>query len=127
MSDVAQRLLAITPATPDLIVAAMLAEKCIEIAYPPFLFAINHDIRPPKNLGCPLDYHWTRKDLVGIEIKSAPEMRRWLTEAFIRGYTVHRMSRERTKIGFPHSIAIARQRAEMAQRPKPENDDDIPF
>ena len=127
MASASQRLLEMEPGRPDRAVAMMLADKCIALTVSPFRFAINHDIRPPKNLACPLGYTWTRKDKCGIELKSTHLMRQWLTKAFLCGYTVYLINDRRESIGPPHSIEIARRRAENHQRPKLENDDDIPF
>jgi|ERR1035437_125899 hypothetical protein len=125
MKSIGQRLLDIPPSASDQMVAMMLADKCIALADRPFHFAINHDIRPPKNLACPLRYDWTRKDHVGVETKNALEIRQWLTKALLLGYTVQQMNERRKGIGFTHSIAIARRRAALHQML--ENGDDIPF
>jgi hypothetical protein len=134
MKNASQMLLEIGPATFDRQVALMLADKCIALTDAPYRFAINHDIRPPKNQACPLEYGWTRKDRVGIEWKMKHETRKWLTNAFLLGYTVYQMNIARESIGFPHSIAIARRRAENHQAAEArratgyvDNDDDIPF
>jgi hypothetical protein len=123
----AQKLLEITPSVSDRQVAMMLADKCIELTDAPFRFAINHDIRPPKNLACPLEYGWTRKDRCGVEWKNRAEIRQWLTKAFLLGYTVQQTNERREGIGYTHSIAIIRRRAENHQRPINYDSDDIPF
>lgn len=127
MLTASQKLLEIRPTAPDREVAALLADKCIELTDVPYRFAINHDIRPPKNLYCPLRYDWTRKDRVGIEWKLKIPTWTWLTKAFLLGYTVYQMDANRQPVNFPHSIAIARRRAAQHQRPKDDTDDDIPF
>jgi len=131
MKNASQKLLEIAPSAPDRQVAMMLADKCIELTDAPFRFAINHDIRPPKNLACPLHFDWSRKDRVGIETTVKAVMRAWLTKAFFRGYTVYQTNTARGSIGFPHSVVIARRRAALHQMPKPGQpgyeDGDIPF
>jgi len=129
--SISQKLLEITPAFDDRQVALMLAEKCLALTEKPFRFSINHDIRPPKNLACPLHYDWSRKDRVGIECADKETARRWLTHAARLGYTIQQMDADRKPLGFPHSIEIARRRAASHQRPQPtpgaDDDDDIPF
>jgi hypothetical protein len=125
--SVSQQLLEITPAYSDRRVAEMLASKCLELTEKPFRYAINHDIRPPKNLACPLRYDWTRKDRVGVEIADKETARRWLVSAALAGYTIYYIGANREVIGFPHSLAVARSRAARHQQPKVDNDDDIPF
>ena len=122
---ISQQLLDITDAFDDRQVAVMLAEKCLGLTYKPFRFTINHDIRPPKNLACPLHFDWSRKDRVGIETNDKEMARVWLTRAVRLGYTTQQADASRNHVGFQHSIAIARQRARNHQRPKVDNDDDI--
>ena len=128
----AQMLLEMPPTASDRFVALLLADKCIELTDKPYRFAINHDIRPPKNLACPLGFDWSRKDRVGIEWEHKLPVRQWLTKALQLGYTVYYMGADREVRGFPHSIAIARRRAALHQMPKVdyskgEHYDDIPF
>lgn len=127
MKTPAQQLLEMPPTANDRFVALLLADKCIALTDAPFRFTINHDIRPPKNMACPIEYDWTRKDRCGIEWKSKLPVRQWLTKAFMLGYTVQQTNARREGVGFTHSIAIARRRAENHQRPPLENEDDIPF
>jgi hypothetical protein len=128
MKSANQILLEIGPAVSDRTVAMMLADKCVALTDAPYRFAVRHDIRPPKNLACAVAYEWTRKDLCGVEWKSKPMIRKWLTDAFLYGYTVYQMNAQRTLVvGFSHSIAIARRRAALHQMPKVDNDEDIPF
>jgi hypothetical protein len=126
--SISQKLLEITDAFDDRQVALMLADKCLVRTYKPYRFSINHDIRPPGNLGCKLHFDWARKDHVGIETSDKEAARRWLTRAARLGYTTQQMDANRKPVGFTHSIAIARRRAALHQMPKVDNDDDdIPF
>lgn len=105
----------------------MLADKCIALTDSPYRFSVRHDIRPPKNLACAVEYDWTCKDRCGVEWKSSPMIRKWLTDAFLHGYTVRQTDAKLADVGYTHSIAIARRRAALHQMPKLRNDDDIPF
>lgn len=116
----------VTPRFSDRQVALMIADVCIEMTDAPYRFAINHDIRPPKNEACPLAYDWTRKDRCGVEYNSRLGTRQWLTKALLAGYTVYRMKPDRTEHGFATSIDLVRRRAKYAQR-EDDGDDDIPF
>jgi hypothetical protein len=117
------KLLEIQPHFPDRQVALMIAAAMLESDRQPYWFSINHDIRPPKCLACPVQYDWAIKDRVGIKTLARTRAEHWIAEAALRGYTV---SREGGK-PLACSIAIARRRAEYHQQPKLENDDDIPF
>jgi hypothetical protein len=129
-----QQVLAITPAYSDRRVAELLAAKCLELTERPFRFAINHDIRPPKNLACPLHFDWAKKDRVGVEMLDKERMRKWLVSAALKGYTIQYVGADKEMLGFPHSMAIARRRAENHQAAEArkasgyvDNGDDIPF
>lgn len=124
---VSQQLLDITPDYSDRRIAMLLADKCIALTDKPFRFSINHDIRPPKNLACPLYYDWSRKDRVGIETLMYEPLRKWLTKAFMLGYTVSLTNAERENISFPHSIEIVRRRAARRRHECAQELDDIPF
>ena len=124
---ISQRLLEITDVFDDRQVAMMLADKCLALTYKPFRFTINHDIRPPKNMACPLHFDWARKAHVGVETSDKEAARRWLTRAMRLGYTTQQTDANRKHVGFTHSIAIARRRAMLHQAPKVDNDEDIPF
>src|ERR1035437_5271403 len=125
---ISQQLLEIAPEYTDRRIAEMLAAKCLTLTEKPFQFSINHDLRPLKNLACPIHFDWARKDHDGSETDDKEKIRRWLVTAFRLGYTVRQMHTNRTlAVGFPHSIAIARRRAALHQAPKVDNDEDIPF
>lgn len=126
---VAEDLLEITNEYSDRRVALMLAEQCLSMTDKPFRFAINHDIRPPKNLACPMHYDWTRKDRVGVEINDKETARRWLVSAARLGYTLYLMKADRTIDGRSWDVERARRNAAWHQRPQVEkdHDDDIPF
>lgn len=129
------KLLEIQPTTPNRQVALMIAAALLESERQPYCFAINHDIRPPKNKPCPLDYDWALKGHVGIETQDRRKAEAWLARAAIRGYTISPAGtslRNSTApchqpYGTTASIAIARRRAEWHQKPQSEKDDDIPF
>lgn len=126
----AQRLLDVRPGHPDRHVAMLIADRCIEAGERPYRFAINHDIRPPKNAACPLShYDWTKKDAVGIDTRDILIARRWLTSAALKGYTITWVDENyRDKVpGLSTSIAIVRRRASYHQLPRNNDDDDIPF
>lgn len=126
-----EALLAIKPDTTDDIIAMMIAESLIFYnRTAEFRYRINHDVRPPKCLACPLDYDWAQKGHVGIETISSVRARKWLTSAALHDYTIQECDAKRQPLlgDWMHSIEIARMRAERHQRPKPEiDDDDIPF
>jgi len=122
----AQKLLELPETASDLQVATLLADKCIELTDAPYRFVVKHDIRPPKNLACAVCYEWTRRDLCGVEWRSKSMIRKWLTDAFLHGYTVAQTNAQRAVVGHWHSIAIARRRAISHQQPK-DDSDDIPF
>ncbi len=124
-----QKLLGVTDAYSDRQVALMIASRAVEFGTP-YRFAINHDIRPPGNLACPLShYDWSLRDTVGIDTMSTPIAFRWLTSAALKGYTISLVDKRHhdTVPGFSSSIAIVRRRAQNHQRPKDDSDDDIPF
>jgi hypothetical protein len=120
---VAQKLLEVTPSFADRQVAMMIADHCMELGDTPYRFSINHDVRPPGNLACPLRYDWTKKDSVGIETNDPLSARRWLTSALLRGYTISRVNGAL----YSASIEQVRRRAAEHQRPKGNDDEDIPF
>lgn len=123
MRQTLERLLGISPTTPARAVAMMIADVMLESGPVPYNFSINHDVRPPKNLACPLRYDWYKKDRVGVKTTDRERVRKWLTVAVIRGYTVRREHDELTS-----SLEIAHRRAVNHQRPpREDNDDDIPF
>jgi hypothetical protein len=126
--SLAQQLLDITPENCDRRVAMMITDRAMEFGAP-YRFSINHDVRPPKNLACPLAYDWALKDHVGIDEIRPLVARRWLTTALIKGYTISRVDeRHHDMASYSANIVVVRQRAENHQRPPMENDDDdIPF
>lgn len=130
MLNPAEKLLTVTDAFADRQVALMIADKLISYSKTEvYRFRINHDIRPPKCLPCPVVYDWASKDYVGIELsKNKMYARQWLTDAALHGYKIEEVDAKRKPTGGrAESIDIVRKRAEYHQRPKPENDDDIPF
>jgi len=129
MKNASRMLLEIGPAVPDITVAKLLTDKCMSLTDRPYRFMIDHDIGGPGYLACPLAFDWSKKKHVGIELMNPHLISRWLTKAFLSGYTVCQVDVTRKPIGFPHSIAIARRRAALYQTLKLplENDDDIPF
>ncbi len=123
LSDSA-RLLEIKPDLPARNVSEMIAAAMLETDRQPYWFSINHDIRPPKCLACPLHYDWALKDRVGIKTLNRERAHKWIANAAFRGYQVNREGGRPLTL----SLEIARRRAEYHQRPKPEiDDDDIPF
>lgn len=126
MKSVAQRLLDIKPDASDREVAMLIAEYMLEADRVPYRFAINHDVRPPKNLACPLAYDWTRRDVVGIDTSNKELARKWLTNAVLRGYTVSQYVKF-DPVGRSSSLQRARGRAALHQMPKGDDADDIPF
>lgn len=125
--SLAERLLEVTPEVSTRRVAMIIADRCIEISDSPYRFAINHDIRPPKNLSCELNFDWTRKDRVGIDTTDVNTARRWLTHAAMLNYTLYRVDAQHSETDFSISIEKVRRRAEFHQLPKGSNDADIPF
>lgn len=125
------RLFSVTASTTDAEVAALIADKLIFYARSEwYRYRINHDIRPPKCLACPVSYDWSVKDHVGIETTNKAHARKWLTDAALAGYRIEETDAKRKPLlgEWIESIDTARRRAEMFQRPKPEfDDDDIPF
>ena len=123
MKSLAQLLLEIEPDASDRKIATLIGDRMTENERVPYIFSIQHDIRPPKNLRCPVRYDWALKDRVGIHTTDKPTARRWITEACLHGFSV-------TSDGvYPltFSIAIARRRAEFHQHPPVYDDGDIPF
>lgn len=118
-----RRLLMLKPDAQDRLISQMIAEAMLETDRQPYWFSINHDIRPPKNLACPLHYDWILKDRVGIKTLVRETARKWIAAAAMHGYQISREG------GHPltTSIAIARRRAENHQRPRTDDEDDIPF
>lgn len=138
IKSAAQKLLDIQSHASGQVVAIFIAEALLESDRQPYCFAINHDIRPPKCLACPLDYDWSLKDHVGIETQDRRKAEHWITQAAMKGYTVsmagvsgHNVPSPRHQpYGTAISIASARRRAEWHQRTpeqKKADDDSIPF
>lgn len=121
--NAALALLTITSGHDDTVVARMIADYMMESDRQPYWFSINHNPGPPRNLACPVDYDWVLKGRVGIKTLDKRRAHAWIVRAVSHGYDI---SREGGK-PLTSSIAIARRRAENHQRPKLENDDDIPF
>lgn len=126
------RLFGVTPAQSDQTVATLIADKLIFYARTEwYRYQINHDIRPPKCLACPLTYDWASKDKVGIATTNKAHARKWLTDAALLGYRIEEVdANHKPLLGeWIESIETARMRAERFQRPKLEfsDDDDIPF
>jgi hypothetical protein len=119
-----QRLLAITPEISERQVATLIAEYMVETERLPYWFSINHDVRPPKCLACPIGYDWASKARVGIKTSDKRKAWGWIKDAVMLGYEVRR---EGDTFALTSSIAIARRRAETHQRPPLSGDDDIPF
>lgn len=122
LSDSA-RLLTITAANSDRNVSEMIAAAMLETDRQPYWFSINHDVRPPKNLRCPLHYDWALKGRVGIKTLDRERARKWIASAVIHGYQIDREG----GVPLTSSLVIARRRAENHQRPQLENEDEIPF
>lgn len=129
------KLLAITNATPDSEVAKLIACAMLETDKLPYAFSINHNIGPPDNKRCPLEFDWSYKNTVGIETMDNLVAMNWLTRAALGGYVLTGAvpakgfrgpgQKVHDRLGAPYSIVNARRRAEWAQAPK--NDYDIPF
>jgi hypothetical protein len=90
-----EQLLAVTSADSDRRVAMIIADKLLWFTDPPFRFQINHDVRPPKCLPCPMRYDWIVKDHVGVEFKNKEVARKWLTTALLHGYKVEKVDGHR--------------------------------
>lgn len=145
LKSAAQKLLDIQPHASDQAVAVFIAEALLESDRQPYCFAINHDIRPPKCLACPLEYDWSLKDHVGIETQDRRKAEHWITQAALKGYTVapagmsgHNQAFPRhQQYGLTYNIANVRRRAEWHQGEETRRaaykaagkdmDDDIPF
>lgn len=112
------------PDAPARDVAALVALYMLELDRQPYWFSINHDIRPPAMKRCPLEFDWAIKDRVGIKTRLQHRTKQWIIDAAMRGYTI---SSEGPGRVLTMSIARARRLAEIAQRPRLDNDDDIPF
>lgn len=128
MKSSSEKLLDVTPGYAARHVALMISDKLIENAKTEmFRFRINHDVRPPKCLACPINYDWVLKDHVGIETKNKLRARVWLTNAALKGYIIDEVDHKHQPTGGrSESIDIVRKRAEYHQRSKTD-DDDIPF
>lgn len=125
--SISEQLLALTPDATDIRVADLLSHQMLELSVEPYEFAINHDIRPPKMLACPLEYDWSRRDRVGVRGKTRLEAQRWLVKALLLGYTAYYTGLDK-RLEKRFSIQLARGRAAMAQLSQGlSDDDDIPF
>lgn len=124
-----EKLLTITDEISDREAAALIATKIVFYAKTEvYRYSINHDIRPPTCMPCPVPYDWTVKNRVGVEFNSRHLAERWLTLALIHGYEVEEVDGHRKPTGSrTESVKRARERADYARRPKLEIDDDIPF
>jgi len=122
MSINTQNLLDISPDASDRKIANLIAEYMLETDRTPYVFSINHSVRPPLCLPCPVPYDWTIKDRVGINSTDKERARRWIIQAAMLGYSVERTG---DKTALTMSIAIARRRAKYHQMSS--NDDIIPF
>jgi hypothetical protein len=128
---ISEQMAAITDAYSDRRVAELIAQRCMQVTSAPYRFAINHDIRPPKNLACKLQYDWTKRDRVGIDspIKSKLTVQRWLVGAALMGYVIYYVDAQHNDFGFYTSIHRARYLAQRARQAKEDflRGDDIPF
>jgi hypothetical protein len=141
LKSAAQALLEIKSHTPDQAVAGLIVNALLESDRQPYCFAINHDVRPPKCLACPLEYDWSLKDHVGIETPDRRKAEHWITQAVLKGYTVSMAGVSGRNVASPRhqpygatmSIPWARKRAkwhqsDLARKASGEDlDDDIPF
>lgn len=127
----AEKLLTVTPADDDdRKVATLIADKMLFYAKNTdvYRYQINHDIRPPKCVPCPVEYGWSVKDKVGFEIRNKIIAHRWLTAALLYGYKVEEVDGHRKPTSMrTESIDLVLKRAEFHQRSQLEDDDDIPF
>lgn len=140
LKSAAQALLEVNLSTSNIMIASRIAAALLENDRQPYCFAINHDIRPPKCLACPLDYDWSLKDHVGIETQDRRKAEHWIEQAALKGYVISTagVSGHNTAVrchqpyGLTYSIRKARERAEWHQsdlerKAKGDPDDDIPF
>jgi hypothetical protein len=128
-SSIASQLDEVKPDAMDRDLARLIARAAIERERIPYRFSINHDIRPPRNLRCPVDYDWALKDRVGIDTPDRMRTLTWLTDVLMLGYTIREVDDKHRTSGLLYSIAAVRERAAYHQRPKPVygDDDDIPY
>ena len=111
-----------------------LTAQLLDVRGPPFRILIDHNVGPPKNVACPLEYDWRHGKTVGISTCDRPGAVRWIGRALMKGYSVERLD----KTGYDALEAVnlksARQRATRqaereamtpAQRQK--ELDEIPF
>lgn len=110
----------LTPQATDDQVAKLVVLYLLEADRQPYWFSIDHDIRPPKMLACPVDFDWAKKDRVGIKTSIKTRAGAWIKRAALAGYSVTRDNGEPLTM----SIKRARQQAYYAQMP---DDEDIPF
>ncbi len=123
----AEQLLEITDATSVREIAVLVAEAMLETDRQPYAFCINHNVGKPDYKACPLEYDWHRGALVGIDTMNRTRALSWIGHAISRGYIVSTVDRKHKPDGSSMSLDKARSRAAYHQRPKVENDDDIPF
>jgi hypothetical protein len=101
-----------------------------------YRLGINHDVRAaacrtgkPRTGACPVEYDWAHRDLLGIETPHKHVAVHWTAMALRAGYTVRIVDKHRVDAvpGYSVSLERCRRRIEYANRPRTEDDDDIPF
>ena len=80
-------------------------------ASPPFRILINHDVGPPKNIACPLEYNFRHGRDVGFETRDRPAAIKWIGQALMKGYRVERLDRTGWNVLETANLKSARQRA----------------
>jgi hypothetical protein len=100
----------------------------------PYRLSINHNVGPPHNVACPLQYDWRHGRAVGIETNSRDHAIRWIRSALLFGYRVERLDRTGWNVLESADLKAARQRAvraaereAMTPEQRKAEDDSIPF
>jgi hypothetical protein len=121
---------ALDPDADKRVIAEAVAERTVAGNRPPYYLHIFHDVRP-KTLGgieamkkiiptykhdepygpCPVRYDYTYKNTVGIKERDREVAKRWITEAFLLGYSVFSAFKKRSGIGAAAGdLAMVRER-----------------
>ena len=70
-----------------------LVEKLLAARGLPYRLSINHNVGPPKNEACPLDYDWRHGREVGIDTCDRLKAAKWIGAALHYGYRVSRLDK----------------------------------
>ena len=111
-----------------------LTAQLLDVRGPPFRLSINHNVGPPKNIACPLEYNFRHGRDVGIETYDRTYAVNWIGMALMKGYHVERLSPRRYEVVEAAHLRSARgqaiRRAEweaMTPAQREAEDREIPF